>query len=193
MNQAVTNYLHAVELAKTDPLLMSHAIGLLNGLADDEKEQARLAQLNKKVYSRAIRILEAAKNDAQSRAKNSTDRQVRNVLEDIQLHNGYAEPGYSDPECGIVATGNWNEITKWVNNERHVISDVPARIGRLFEKLGIEIEWSDEWANCTNCGKVVRTEPDSYSWKPAYTLGEGELWCHECEPEETNEEPDEES
>jgi hypothetical protein len=181
MNEATSNYLHTAELAKTDPLLMSHAIGLFNGLTADEKEQVRLVQLRHKTWRWAIRILEAAKNDSSNTAKNSTDWQVRSALEDIQLHVGYAEPGYSDPECGIVATGNWNEITKWDGNERHIISDVPARIARLFEKLGIETEWSDEWCSCSHCDKIVRTEPDSYSWKPSYTVGDGELWCHECE------------
>jgi len=170
------------------------------------EETVRLEQLKSKVYARANRILEAARNDANSKAKNSNDWQIRNKLEEIQLHNGYAEPGYSDPECGLVATGNWNEITKWVpietvdpvtgittrTGERQVISDVPARIGRLFEKLGIPTEWLDEWCECSHCGKIIRTEPDSYSRTPSYTIGEGELWCKECEPdEESNEETDE--
>jgi len=181
MNEAITNYLHAAELSKTDPLLMSHAIGLLNGLSDDEKETVRIERLQKKVRGWADRILTAARNDANSKAKNSNDWQVRSQLEDIQLHNGYAEPGYSDPKCGIVATGNWNKITKWENGQRLVISDVPTRIGRLFEKLGIETEWSDEWCECSHCGKIIRTQPDSYSWTPSYTMGDGELWCKECD------------
>ena len=148
--------------------------------------------LRKKTIDRANRILAAAQHDADNKAKNSSDWRIRNSLEDIQLHyNGYAEPGYADPECGLIATGNWNEITEWRDGERKVISDVPARIARLFEKLGIEIEWSDEWATCENCGKLVRTEPDGYSWKPSYTLGEGELLCHECTEDETDDTEDE--
>jgi hypothetical protein len=147
-----------------------------------------------KVIDRANRILEAALNDAKSAAKNSDDWKVRNAIESIQLHyNGYAEPGYSDPASGLIAIGDWNDLTDWHDGQRWSVSNVPSRIAKLFEKLGIELEWCDEWVECSHCGKLVRCEPDEYYWKPFYTVGDGELWCHECEPEETNEEPDEES
>lgn len=29
--------------------------------------------------------------------------------------------------------------------------------------------------------KLVRSQPDSMTWKPSYTMGDGELWCHECD------------
>ena len=150
--------------------------------------------LEKKTIGWANRILAAAQHDASNRAKNSFDWQIRNVLDEIQLHyNGYAERGYPDPECGVIATGNWNEITEWRDGELKVLSDVPARIGRLFEKLCIETEWLDEWTDCSHCGKLVRTQPDSWGWKPSYTIGDGELWCHECEPpSETNDESNDE-
>lgn len=106
-------------------------------------------------------------------------------------YNGYAEPGYTDPECGLIATGNWNEITSWTDGERKLISKLPERLGRLFEKMGIETEWSDEWATCSDCGKLVRTEPDGYSWKPSYTLGEGDLLCNECKTDDPDDESDE--
>jgi hypothetical protein len=126
------------------------------------------------------------------RASNSKEWpwQVRTMLDDLQLHyNGYAEPGYSDPESGIIATGNWNDITTYTNGTHLTLSDIPSRIAKLFTKLGIPTEWSDEWCECTHCGKIVRTEPDSWSWKPSYKVGDGELWCNECDDskDETNE------
>lgn len=149
-----------------------------------KSESVRVERL-KKVGGWAERILTAARHDAESTAKNSSDWMVRNHLEEIQLHyNGYAEPGYTDPDCGIIATGNWNNITNWRDGQLWTVSNVPGRILKLFEKLGIECEWSDEWCYCTNCEKLVRTEPDSYSWKPSYTMGEGELWCKECDDTE---------
>ena len=158
-------------------------------------ETARIERLKKKVAGWANRILEAARQDASNTAKNSSDWRIRNHLEEIQLHyNGYAEPGYTDPDCGIVATGNWNDITDWRDGERLTISNVPSRIAKLFERLGIETEWSDEWTDCSHCGKVVRTQPDSMSWHPSYTMGEGEIWCHECDDtDDESDESDEES
>jgi hypothetical protein len=154
-------------------------------------EKARIEKLRSRTFDRANHILAAAQHDASNKAKNSNDWQIRNALEDIHLHcNGYAEPGYTEPDCGIVATGNWNKITTWRNEQTFTISDVPSRIAKLFEKLGIPTEWSDEWVECSHCGKLVRSQPDSMSWKPSYTMGDGELWCHECDD---TEESDDES
>lgn len=102
-------------------------------------------------------------------------------VQDIQLnYEGYSEPGYRTPESGIIATGNWNDVTKYVNGNRITISDYPSRIASLFEKLGVEIEWSDEWTTCGSCSKLVRTSADSYGWQPSYVMYDGELECAEC-------------
>jgi hypothetical protein len=86
---------------------------------------------------------------------------------DIQDVAGeYAEPGYTNPETAIV-TANWNHI--------------PAKVAKAFELLGCEIEWSDEWTTCQECGRMVRTEPDCWHWKPSYVIrNECELLCLEC-------------
>lgn len=148
-------------------------------------ERARREALRDKVQKRINRIMAAAENEA----KKTNCWQLQTFVDDTQFHyNGYAEPGYTDPDCGIIATSNWNEITKYVDSTRILVTDTPARIAKLFEKLGIEIEWHDEWCSCSHCGKLMRTQPDSWSWTPSYTLGEGELWCHECKkPEKSNE------
>jgi hypothetical protein len=129
------------------------------------------------IAKRANRILEIA-----LRMSNGLNWQIRSHIEEICLHyEGYAEPGYSS-ETGLVATGNWNSVDKWntKTNSRQIISNLPERIGNLFEKMGIECEWSDEWTSCHQCGKLVRTQADSYSWTPSYQLGDGELTCIEC-------------
>jgi hypothetical protein len=150
-------------------------------------------RLRTKVRERAQAILTAVQEKADREAKAGGNWTVASYLQGIELHyNGYAEPGYTDPECGLIATGNWNEVTSWFNGERTVVSNLPKRLGDLFERMGIEIEWSDEWASCSDCGKLVRTQPDSYCWKPSFTLGDGELLCRECTPdEESDEESDE--
>lgn len=81
---------------------------------------------------------------------------------------GCNEPGYNDKP---VLLADWNHV--------------PNKVYNRLEALGFACEWSDEWATCSECGKAVRTLPNSYSWQPAYELGDGELLCLEClNPEE---------
>lgn len=45
-----------------------------------------------------------------------------------------------------------------------------------------DVEWgfSDEWSRCDECGKVIRTQPDSYSFVPDYWINDAELLCGDC-------------
>jgi len=132
-------------------------------------------EFNKKIASRANCVMEAANNMA------ADNHSVLNHLEEMNLHvHGYAEPGYSPGECGIVATGNWNRTS---GGE----SDLPERVGNIFEKMGIKCEWSDEWATCDDCNKLIRTSADSYGWSPSYWIGDGFIICHECVKEDPEE------
>lgn len=82
----------------------------------------------------------------------------------IELYHGCVEPRYDDKP---VALGNWNNINGKVSN--------------ALELLGYEIEWEDEWASCGDCGKVVRTNPNSYGWTQYFAIiGECELVCGDC-------------
>ena len=136
--------------------------------------------INRKTINRAERILDIARTMAEKVGGWETS----NRIEEIQLHHGYAETGYTQPKCGIIATGNWNDTTKWDKVAgRTVISNLPSRVCALLEKVGVEIEWSDEWCACNDCGKLVRGCADSYYWKPSYILGDGELKCLECAEE----------
>lgn len=143
-------------------------------------------EINKKIAKRANRILDCAREIAEKFPGYS----VSNYIEEIQLHfNGFSEPGYDNPECGIIATGNWNNISKYdrERRSREIKSDLPSRILRLFEKLGIDCCWSDEWANCENCQKLFRTSPDSHGWMPSYALVGDEYHCVECLKENAEE------
>lgn len=84
----------------------------------------------------------------------------RNGL-DIDIYNGCNEPGYDDRP---VLAANWNPPEM-------------ERIANLIEnKLDdYALEWSDEWTDCQECGKAVRTSPDSYGWTPHY------MWFNDCE------------
>lgn len=116
--------------------------------------------------------------------KSAKTSEGRSRIECIRLcSEGYAEPDYSDPESGVIAFGNWNDITRWdaTKHEFVTIDDTPSRIAALLEKLGVELEWEDEWAICDQCGKAVRTSPTSYNWKPSYWQDDnGSITCCGC-------------
>ena len=78
------------------------------------------------------------------------------------------EPGYDENTVRVYA--NWNNYPKQL---------------KAIEKLNalgcpIEAEWEDEWASCDECGRYVRTSPDSYGWTRSYAEMDSELVCHEC-------------
>jgi hypothetical protein len=110
------------------------------------------------------RILRAAVNDLRAGrikpfcgADDSTQaaRAAESEAENIDFAPGYAEPGYTDPERGILFA-NWNVF--------------PQRLTDILERQGYEIEWSDEWVTCEDCNRAVRTSGNSYSWSPSYAF-----------------------
>lgn len=70
----------------------------------------------------------------------------------------YGEPGYTDPEKGVILC-NWNNV----NN---ISQD-------YLEQAGFELEWQDEWVIDYNNDKAYRTEPDCYSWVRQYLITDG--------------------
>ena len=92
----------------------------------------------------------------------------------------YAEPGYTDPDKCIVF-GNWNPACGFSVPKEQQRRDPVAKLARILEKCGCELEWEDEWTTCQECGKAVRTSPDSYGWTSYYrVLNECELICLDC-------------
>lgn len=126
-------------------------------------------------FQRALSLIKAA-------IKASKTSRGRCQVEDVTLCTGYAEPGYTDPESGVIAFGNWNPVTEYIEEtqSRQTRDDIPRRLCEALEKLGAEIEWSDEWIFCSGCNKAIRCQPDSYSWQRAYCENEGEPICREC-------------
>jgi len=108
----------------------------------------------------------------------------RSRIEDIRIcTEGFAEPGYDDPPSGIIAFGNWNTLSRWDAASHSFVTtdDTPGRVAELLERLGVELEWSDEWACCDQCSKAVRTSADSYGWKPSYSQdNDGNITCANC-------------
>jgi hypothetical protein len=81
----------------------------------------------------------------------------------IEFYSGVNEPGYGDVSTLL---GDWNRV--------------PKKTITRIEKL-VNIEWLDEWSSCSDCGKLVRTNPDSYHWQPYYLIfNDCELVCLDC-------------
>lgn len=93
------------------------------------------------------------------------ERAATSEIENYGWASDYAESGYSKPRRGIV-WANWNCL--------------PRGLDRILERAGYTVEWSDEWATCTDCNRAVRTEPDSYYWEPGYAIVDGDYLCKEC-------------
>lgn len=45
---------------------------------------------------------------------------------------------------------------------------------------GAVMVYGDEYSTCSDCGKVIRTSPDSYHWQPDFHIGDGYIACNEC-------------
>ena len=88
---------------------------------------------------------------------------------DIQVYSDYAEPGYTIDKDKYIFLANWNNFPK---NLSHAL------------ELNGELEWSDEWMSCSDCNKLVRTQPNSYGWKQSFWLNECEIICRQCLDEE---------
>lgn len=111
----------------------------------------------------------------------ATTSEGRSRIEDTQFYRHYAEPGYTDPgEGGFIALGNWNKITRYRDGSHETLDTSPEKFGDMLEKMGGELEWSDEWTSCDNCNGIVRTQPNSYVWHPAYEYSDGGIQCHTC-------------
>jgi hypothetical protein len=85
---------------------------------------------------------------------------------------GYSEPGYTEPENGVLL-GDW-----WHRKEGGDLKE--SLLVPIIGACGAEVEWHDEWNTCGDCRKAVRCSPDSYSWTRSYVEWSGEISCHEC-------------
>ena len=104
--------------------------------------------------------------------KNQTvfDKIPENVY--AQVYDSYAEPGYDEPESGII-TGDWN------NASRELVEEL--------EELGFDLAWLDEWVCCDGCYKLFRTSPNSYGWLMYGAIFDGFALCGDCILEDPSE------
>jgi len=93
-------------------------------------------------------------------------------LGDMCIYNNYAEPGYdNDQDCIILGDYNPDDFDNGGNFERAC---------NLLEKRA-NLEWSDEWAPCQECGKLVRVSGNCYGWTPYYHIfNDDDFACGDC-------------
>jgi len=103
---------------------------------------------------------------------------------DIQWYREYAD-GREAPKAGIFVA-NWNnDQTRQGNRYVDVPGNIMRRLGDILERMGGELEWSDQVSSCDDCGRLIQTEPDCYSWQPEFEVGDGSIVCTDCmDPEE---------
>lgn len=101
----------------------------------------------------------------------------------MDVVDGYAnqhyEPGEERP---VVVLGDWNDKTKYHAETRtfETLDSMPSRLARSLERVGAEVEWHDEWSQCCNCYRAIRTEPTSYGWVPEYMWAGDGYVCQDC-------------
>ena len=136
----------------------------------NDTQQLDLIEVNRQQANRVQRLLDIAEKQGP----------------DIQIVDGYAEPGYDDKPLVLA---DWNDIQTYKPGTNEVVSrnTTPSRLATLFEKLGYGVEWSDEWITCQGCYEAMRYRGDSYSWTPYWYENGCELYCFNCvkdDPEE---------
>ncbi len=88
---------------------------------------------------------------------------IEENLDWYEMSHDYSEPGYSlDEGKDLIFFADWNQVKD---------EEIMDQIEENFM-----VEWSDEWYQCCDCNKSIRTSPDCYQWQPYYHL------FNECEP-----------
>ncbi len=100
---------------------------------------------------------------------------------------GYSEPGYGSDDT-VIVLGDWNpkRFPRGDDAPLSKAENIGPRLANALEKVGAEIQWLDEWTECQNCYRAIRTEPDSYSWRPAFAWLSDEIICSRCLLENVN-------
>lgn len=107
-------------------------------------------------------------------------RPLTSRLEEINVYDGWANEG---PDS-VVITGNWNAPDYYDRYTQARVKypggEIIERLGQALERLGCEVEWSDQHAMCDGCYRCLRIDADSMSWRPEYHLGDGYITCVSC-------------
>ena len=151
----------AIERLKASGAILTPA-KLIDLLELDPDELANLDHMDEVVEG-----IEEATDEVKDKLLSAVWETCSDGMLITDMAEGYSEPGYDDPERGVYF-GDWN-------------GKGGDELVKVIEACGAAIEWSDEWYNCGDCHKAVRTSADSYCWTQSYVLVDGcEIVCHEC-------------
>lgn len=92
----------------------------------------------------------------------------------IRVHAHYSEPGYTAPDTNMIAVCDWNPES--FSKDASKADRTMSRISDTLERLGVDMEWEDEWLACDKCDGLVRCQPDSYGWSRSYMFDD----CDDC-------------
>jgi hypothetical protein len=68
----------------------------------------------------------------------------------------------------VWVTGNWN-------------GDLPGRLFKALERIGVDAEWYDQVDPCDGCRKLMETDPTHYGWQPSYLIDlDCNYVCFDC-------------
>jgi len=127
----------------------------------------------------ASRVYEAARADAKRFDKQYGTHVFSNEVENVGWAAEWADRREA-PKGGIWYA-DWNDIGGYHDNSySERAKTLMKRLGDLLEKAGAEIDWSDEVTTCGDCGRLIKTEPDSYGWQPEFVVGDGDITCTDC-------------
>jgi len=126
--------------------------------------------------------IEKIDSDPKAQDKFGDSSRTRQQLEEMSALRRYTEPGYDDTKIAGIVFGNWNVPHEW-NTERNKEDEkrnLISRVARALEHLGYELEWLDEWLECSGCNGAVRTSGNCWGWQPYSYCNHGEYYCGDC-------------
>ena len=126
---------------------------------------------NQVIWDKARRLIQAATGD-----------EYGDGLIVDGMGEGFSEGVYGT-DTDIWVKGDWNP-KRFRRGDEPVLTNeesLAPRLGNALDRIGVELLWLDEWQECMECYKAVRTEPDSYSWTPQYVFTDiGDFICSRC-------------
>src|SRR5688572_13582179 len=60
--------------------------------------------------------------------------------------------------------GSWPRTPESETAQEYNWSRKGRRFGDILERMGYQLEWSDQVSRCDDCGGCIQTEPDCHGW-----------------------------
>lgn len=97
---------------------------------------------------------------------------------DLDWYDAYADP-HQGAGKGIL-TANWNEFPR-PGDHTFNWSAKGRKFGDILERMGYQLEWSDQTSRCDHCGGAIQEQPHCYGDTAHYAmLGECDTVCENC-------------